>query len=213
MIEAKVQHIFDKFLGTKTVHCQPEPQSIDDPSFAHLDPHAKFDDNDVDPTEAIVPFQNRGRKPPAYEALMNSVKSISKKYEHIKGFKFEVGMAMSNNFHLTSTWQVRPPIQNQMKMGYRSNAGFTLAAQYIGGELKSPADTPTIIMTGRLDSAGKLESSIIKKLNDMHTLRLNAYFHNSDINYSQVHLDWDLEGTHTHSSRETNSTIILKCQP
>jgi mitochondrial import receptor subunit TOM40 len=48
---------------------------------------------------------------------------------------------------------------------------YTLAAQYLGGELKSPFDSPKFILTGRWDSSGKLEAGIIKKINEMFSLR------------------------------------------
>ena len=48
------------------------------------------------------------RKPPSMDSLMNNVKSITKKIEHIKGFKFEIAPALSNNFHLSSSWVIPP---------------------------------------------------------------------------------------------------------
>ena len=48
------------------------------------------------------------RKPPSMDGIMNNIKSISKKVEHIKGFKFEIAPALSTNFHLSSSW-VSPP--------------------------------------------------------------------------------------------------------
>jgi mitochondrial import receptor subunit TOM40 len=48
------------------------------------------------------------RKPPSMDGLMNNVKSITKKIEHIKGFKFEIAPALSNNFHLSSSWVIPP---------------------------------------------------------------------------------------------------------
>jgi hypothetical protein len=39
-------------------------------------------------------------------------------------------------------------------------------------------------MTGRLDSGGKLEAVIMKKLNNKMNLRLNAGYMNSDVNYA-----------------------------
>ena len=35
-------------------------------------------------------------------------------------------------------------------------------------------------MTGRMDSTGKLEAAIIKKINDWVSLRLSAFYMNSD---------------------------------
>lgn len=55
-------------------------------------------------------------------------------------------------------------------------------------------DQPKFILTGRLDNNGKLEAAIIKKINERITVRLNAMYPNSDINYSQVNLDVDIDG-------------------
>ena len=55
-------------------------------------------------------------------------------------------------------------------------------------------DQPKYILTARLDNNGKLEAAIIKKISDRVTLRLNAMYPNSDINYSQLNLDIDIEG-------------------
>ena len=42
-------------------------------------------------------------KPPSMEALLHNVKSVTKKVEHIKGFKFEISPALSNNFHASAS--------------------------------------------------------------------------------------------------------------
>ncbi len=43
---------------------------------------------------------------------MNSVRAISKKVEAVKGFKFEVGAGVSNNFHLAGSWQIKTDKKN-----------------------------------------------------------------------------------------------------
>lgn len=43
-------------------------------------------------------------KPPSFDGLLNSVRAITKKVEHIKGFKFEISGGLSNNFHLAHSW-------------------------------------------------------------------------------------------------------------
>lgn len=71
---------------------------------------------------------------------------------------------------------------------------YILSAQYLAGSLKTMMDQPKYILTARLDNNGKLEAAIIKKVSDRITLRLNAMYPNSDINYSQLNLDVDIEG-------------------
>lgn len=46
------------------------------------------------------------RRPPNFDGLMNNIKAITKKYEHIKGFKFEIVMAGSPNFHVSNSWVI-----------------------------------------------------------------------------------------------------------
>lgn len=57
-----------------------------------------------------------------------------------------------------------------------------------------------MIMTGRIDTTGKLEAVIMKKLTNNTNLRLNAGYLNSDINYAQVSLDLNIDGDDYASS-------------
>jgi len=57
-----------------------------------------------------------------------------------------------------------------------------MAVQFLGGKIQTMMDAPKVIMTGRIDSSGKLETGIIKQWNEMVTLRLSALYPNSDIN-------------------------------
>lgn len=69
-------------------------------------------------------------------------------------------------------------------------------------------------MTGRLDSNGKLEAVIMKKLSNLMNLRFNAGYLNSDINYAQVSLDLNLDGDdYTHSFKignQVNSVSMMQ---
>jgi mitochondrial import receptor subunit TOM40 len=135
---------------------------------------------------------------------MNSIRAITKKVEAIKGFRFEVAAAASNNFHLSHSWNI-----NNFSPNPKGPLGsYTLAAQYIGGELKTMMDQPKFIMTGRFDSSGKLEAAIIKKLSDRLNLRLSAIYPNSDILYSQMHLDLDIEGWLPFSEEKNNYLLF-----
>ena len=79
-----------------------------------------------------------------------------------------------------------------MKRPAESN--YMLSAQYLGGTLKTMFDQPKIIITGRMDSNGKLDAAIIKKYNDRVTFRLSAMYPNTDVAFSQMHLDVDIDG-------------------
>ncbi|CAD8170352.1 unnamed protein product [Paramecium pentaurelia] len=174
-----------------------EQVDMDNPAFAQQDPHLKINDDE----EMGLPpqFRNRyPRRPPLFDGLLNNVRAVTKKVEHIKGFKFEVAGGLSNNFHLAHSWMIPPsskgkaPNPNPMKQP--PVPSYTLAAQYLGGSPKTPFDHPTYVMTGRWDSSGKLEAAIIKRLNEMFNFRFSAFYLNSDPLNSQMHLDCDIKG-------------------
>ena len=54
-------------------------------------------------------------RPPHFDVLMNSIRGLTRKVDHIKvifiikGFKFELGGSISNNMHLTGTWSLPNP--------------------------------------------------------------------------------------------------------
>jgi hypothetical protein len=79
--------VFNKLFASNTVKCfdQREQVSIDDPSFASMDPHLRVEDDDeFEP----MPMANRNlfpRKPPSFDTLLNNIRAITKKVEHIKG--------------------------------------------------------------------------------------------------------------------------------
>lgn len=45
-------------------------------------------------------------KPPSFDNLMNGVRAITKKVDVVKGFRFEVSGAPSNNFHMGHAWSI-----------------------------------------------------------------------------------------------------------
>ena len=45
-----------------------------------------------------------------------------------------------------------------------------------------------------MDTTGKLEAAIIKKVNDFISLRGSAFYMNSDPQNAQMHLDMDITG-------------------
>lgn len=49
-------------------------------------------------------------------------------------------------------------------------------------------------MTGRMESSGRLEAAIIKKVNEWLSLRFASFYMNSDPLNSQMHLDVDITG-------------------
>lgn len=73
---------------------------------------------DEDEQQELPPqFRNKyPRRPPVLDSLLNNVRAITKKVEHIKGFKFEMAGGLSNNFHITTGWTI-PNTQGANKQG------------------------------------------------------------------------------------------------
>lgn len=71
-----------------------------------------------------------------------------------------------------------------------------------------------------MDSGGKLEAVIMKKLTESMNIRFNAGYLNSDINYAQVSLDLNIDGyflslgnDYTHSLKlgnQVNSMSMMQ---
>ena len=176
--------------------CSDSAADLDDPNFGHLDPHLNFDE--VDRQENAGMTRRFSRVPPSFDSMMNSIRSITKKVEHIKGFNFSIGIPCSQKFLTSHSWSIPNYVANP-----KGNQGsYTLSTQYVEVDMPNEAEmaqmtappTPKYIMTARMESTGKLDAVLIKNLNDKVTLRLTSQFQNSDPNYAQMHLDLDYEG-------------------
>ena len=194
------KNVFSSIFQLKKISCTNlEEVEMNNPAFAQMDPHLQVEDEE---SEQINPFGSKHNKPPSFDSFFNNIHAVTKKLEHIKGFRFEISGAVSNNFHISHSWSIQNKSGGK-KMDSRNPFGgggagpktsYTLSTQYLGGNLRTFMDQPNIILTGRMESSGKLEAAIIKKLNDRLTLRLNGMYPNSDINYSQMTLDLDIDG-------------------
>lgn len=93
-----------------TIKCHREEVGMDNPAYGQMDPHLKVDESEsdieVDPFAKMNKFPN---KPPTFDSLLNNIRAITKKVEHIKGFKFDLSAPMSNNFHVQHTWNIPNP--------------------------------------------------------------------------------------------------------
>lgn len=88
-----------------------EEVGMDNPAYAQLDPHLKFDeseDMDLDSMALQPGARPQGRRPPSFDTLMNNIKAITKKQEHIKGFKFELSQVVSQNLMIQNQWVIPP---------------------------------------------------------------------------------------------------------
>lgn len=180
------------------VRCDTLEEEIDNPQFSKLNPMQTFDEIEQ---EDVIRTRSTPLKPPSFDSFLNGVKAITKKFDQIKGFKFEIGAAPSQNFHMLHVWNILPPSKSRMgpagpTLGSGSQGQYTFMGQYLGGNFNPMAmERPPLILTGRTDNQGKLEASIIKSINRRTNLRLNFGYLNDDMNMAQVHADLDYEGT------------------
>jgi len=185
---------------TPKVQCSgatPEA-SLDDPAFANLEPHAKFEDLDKMEEGPMPHMRKPPRRPMSFDVFMNPVKLITKKFEQVKGFKFDAVGPASQKFLMSHSWTITPQSQTPQAMGQKGQAAtYMLSLQYIGGDIDpySPVPaTPAFILTGRMDSMGKLESAFMKNFDERTQLRVSAMFPNADVNYAVMHCDLEYEG-------------------
>ncbi len=183
---------------------QTPEAGLDDPAFANLNAQPGFEEG-----ESPLPHMRRpARRPAPFDAFMNPVKVITKKFEQVKGFKFDFSVPMSHKFMMSHSWSITPPSQNQQPMGQKGQAAiYNLGLQYIGGDIDpySPVPpTPAFILTGRMDSAGKLESAFMKNFDERTQLRIQAMFPAPDINYAQIHADLEYEGNGFFQRKDNN---------
>jgi mitochondrial import receptor subunit TOM40 len=186
--------------STNKVKCADD---LDEAKLAQLEDIYRMED--APGAEPGPPGRKPTRVPPAFDNYMGAIRAITKKQEHIKGFRFEFGLPCSQNFQMIHTWN----IPNYEAKPRQSQGAYTFSGQYVHLNLPTnPAElqmmtempSPKFIMTGRMESTGKLEAAIIKPLGDKINIRLTSQYQNSDVNYAQMHLDVDYEGddyTHT----------------
>jgi mitochondrial import receptor subunit TOM40 len=174
--------------------------SLDDPAFSNIDAHPKFDDLDK-MEEGPMPHSRRPpRRPMGFDSFMNPVKLITKKFEQVKGFKFEVTGPAFHKFLMSHSWTITPQPQTPQPPGHQrggQTATYMLSLQYIGGDIDpyNPVpQAPAFILTGRMDSMGKLESAFMKNFDERTQLRISAGFPNSDVNMAMLHCDLEYEG-------------------
>eukprot|EP00331_Platyophrya_macrostoma_P014769 CAMPEP_0176464400 /NCGR_PEP_ID=MMETSP0127-20121128/36499_1 /TAXON_ID=938130 /ORGANISM="Platyophrya macrostoma, Strain WH" /LENGTH=355 /DNA_ID=CAMNT_0017856819 /DNA_START=51 /DNA_END=1118 /DNA_ORIENTATION=+ len=172
-------------------------EDMDNPQYSKMNPMQSFDEIEQ---EDVMRTRVSPLKPPSFDSFMNGVKSITKKFDHIKGFKFELGVPISHVFHTLHVWNILPPSKSNLgpagaTLGQGSQGQYTFMCNYAGGiSNPTPMSAPSFILTGRTDNQGKLEASIIKPFNDRTSLRVNFGFLNEDTSAAQVHADLDYAG-------------------
>ena len=117
---------------------------------------------------------------------MGPVLGLTGDHELIKGFKFDVAFPLSEYFHILQSWEIpnsgiKEEGQNmmQMMMGRgTSKPTYTFMSQVVQG-ITSPMEAPGLMLMGKVDSEGRVDSIILKKLAAGLSLKLSAQFMNS----------------------------------
>lgn len=172
--------------------------NLDDPAFANIDPHSKFEE--LEKMEEGMPPQMRRppRRPLSFDTFITPIKFITKKYDQVKGFKFEVTGPGTHKFLMSHAWNITPPSTSPQAMGQKGQSStYMLSVQYMGGDIDPYNPAPPsngFVMSGRMDTAGKLEAAFMKSLDEKTQLRLTAMLPNSDVNFAAMHCDLEYEG-------------------
>jgi hypothetical protein len=124
--------------------------------------------------------------------LLNPIRGVTSRADHIKGFRFEFSIPLSQYFQLSHTWSIPNTTgavsKNPMKPP--EHPTYTLSAQVVQ-DVKGME--PNTILTARMDNDGKLEAFFIKRLAPNISMRLTSMFLNSNVEYGMLAADIDIE--------------------
>lgn len=137
-------------------------------------------------------FSLHNPKVPTFENLLNPIRNVTSRADHIKGFRFEINIPLSNYFQLSHTWNIpnsgEAASKNPMKPPEKPT--YTLSAQLVRHIVQND---PQTILSARMDNDGKLEAFFIKRLASNMSLRLTSMFLNSNVEYGMLAADLDIE--------------------
>jgi hypothetical protein len=74
-----------------------------------------FTEQDLDELQMHHEMRAPPTRPPAFELLMNGVRGLTKRVDHLnvqiltKGFKFDIGGSLSNNMHVSGSFNMPNP--------------------------------------------------------------------------------------------------------
>lgn len=149
------------------------------------------------------------RRPPQFDQMMAFVKSIVKKVDMVKGAQISGGMSFSNNTHMNHSFTFPLQTQNKQKkmMGQTGDATYSFDLQYLGGEIKTQFDQPSVIMMGKSENTGRLEAVLIKKVSDALSLKFQAFYPNSMVEHAYLTYEADYHGADFNSNFKYNNAF------
>lgn len=125
---------------------------------------------------------------PGFDHLLSPVLGITGDHDIIKGFKFDVAIPLSETFQVYQSWEIpnsgikeeggNPMMQAMMGGRGSPKPTYTFTAQFVR-DLTSPYDPPGMLMMGKVDSEGRVDGVLVKRLADRLNLKLAANFMSS----------------------------------
>lgn len=140
------------------------------------------------------------RRVPGFDHLLSPVLGITGEHEFIKGFKFDVAVPLSEYFQIFNSWEIpnsgiKEEGQNmmQMMMGRgQAKPNYTFMTQ-VSRDVTNPMEAPGLLMMGKMDSEGRVDSVILKKLSSRWNMKLSANFMSNKTEDGALGADFEYE--------------------
>lgn len=140
------------------------------------------------------------RRVPGFDHLLNPVLGITGEHEFIKGFKFDVAFPLSEYFQIFQSWEIpnsgiKEEGQNPMQMmmgGRGSKPTYTFMTQ-VAKDVTSPMEPPGLMLMGKMDSEGRVDSVLLKRLSSRWNMKLSANFMSSKTEDGALGADFEYE--------------------
>lgn len=154
------------------------------------------------------------RKVPSFERLLDPILGITGEHEFIKGFKFDIAIPVSEYFQLFQSWEIpnsgiKEEGNNMMQamMGRGSSKPtYTFTAQ-LAKDVTSPFEAPGMLMMGKVDGEGRVDSILLKKLSNNLNLKLSANFMSSKTDDGALAADLE------YSDNDSEASVKLQHHP
>ena len=128
--------------------------------------------------------------PPSFESIMYPIRLVCDRSSFINGFRFELGMPLSEKFQMLHTWNLMnksPPKNNPMKQPQKSSYIYQLTYGY-PNMMQSD-----VALIAKGEGEGKLEGYIVTQINKDITAKFTTAFMNSNPQQGMLGIDIDYE--------------------
>lgn len=141
------------------------------------------------------------RRVPGFDHLLNPVLGITGEHDFIKGFKFDVSFPLSEFFQIYQSWEIPNSgikeeggnMMQQMMMGKgQAKPTYSFMTQ-VARDVTSPAEPPGLMLMGKVDSEGRVDSIFLKRLAAGWNMKLSGNFMNSKTEDGALGADFEYE--------------------